>query len=328
MRNAKSCRGIRLLRQSWCGIASGPAFPLKQRLLPPAVLGSIPTGGCCNSHARSGSKPLWLVADPPSKTILRTPSYLRALADIHQRGGHWVISLDDHLRAGLLSTEPSALETFKALIQGVTFFESHASWNAFAPAAVVGVISDFEGSNEFLATETLNLLARRNLPFRIILKSSAAAASFASLHALIYMDEQPPAPALRDEMAAFARNGGLLLVGDKWDTAGSKPAAATHPRFKVWSIGKGSIAVSKSDSPDPYELANDCHNLMGRAHDIVRFFNISAMTSAYTIGRSRALLQIVNYGMRVPNDLVTVWFREPYCAASSMVHRILKNLYR
>ncbi len=54
---------------------------------------------------------------------------------------------------------------------------------------------------------------------------------------------------------------------------------------------------------------------MGREYDVIRFFNISAMTSAYTLGRSRALLHIVNYGMRVPGDLVTVWFREPYRTA-------------
>ncbi len=64
------------------------------------------------ARARCGAKPLWLLADPPAKTILRTPSYLRALADIHQRGGHWVISLDDQLRAGLLSGNSAARETF------------------------------------------------------------------------------------------------------------------------------------------------------------------------------------------------------------------------
>ncbi len=110
---------------------------------------------------------------------------------------------------------------------------------------MVGVVSDFDGPNEFLATETLNLLARRNLPYRIILKQTAEAASFASLHALVYVDEQPPAPALHGKMVAFARDGGFLLVGNKWDAAGSTPTPSTHPRFSLRSLGKGRLAVSE-----------------------------------------------------------------------------------
>ncbi len=267
------------------------------------------------ARARSRSANCWLLAAPPAGTIVRTEAYLRALADIHQAGGNWVISLDDSLRVGLARRDAAALETFRAIGAARTFFQKHAHWNSLSPVGVVGVISDFAGDNEFLSTEILNLLARRNIPFRIILKEHASAAPIDTFKALIFMDEQPAPPALRTRLLAFASGGGLLMTGQKWDRAGSEPSSYEYPRFEIRRAGKGRIAIAAGDSPDPYEVAGDCRILLSRVHDIVRYFNISAMTTVYTVSGGRALLQIVNYSQRVPGDLVTVWFRELYRSA-------------
>jgi hypothetical protein len=64
-------------------------------------------------------------------------------------------------------------------------------------------------------------------------------------------------------------------------------------------------------------IARDVHVLMGRVHDLVRFFNISAFMGQYTAapGGSPALLQITNYANRGASDLATVWFSAKYRSA-------------
>ena len=65
-------------------------------------------------------------------------------------------------------------------------------------------------------TETLNLMARRSLPFRIIEKSKAVESPLTGLKALICVDEALPAPALRKKLMTFAEQGGALLVSQSW----------------------------------------------------------------------------------------------------------------
>jgi hypothetical protein len=263
------------------------------------------------------SKTCWLLFEPPgSPNVILADAYRRAIADAASFDGRWVVALDDALRAGLAQKEPSAMETWKAIAGTLDFFARHSQWEANSPVGQVGVISDFSGPNETIGTETLNLMVRRNVPFRIIEKSKLAAAPLTGYKALISVDEAMPDPAARKKVIDFVQQGGALLASQAWKGAGGTPTGAAHPRLDLRKLGKGKLAVCKDASPDPYMVARDIHVLLSRANDMSRFFNLSAFLSAHTAapGGESALLQINNFSgaSRFSVSQVTVWFPQQY----------------
>ena len=91
------------------------------------------------------------------------------------------------------------------------FFVAHKQWSTYRPISVVGIVSDFHGGNEFLATETLNLIARRQVQFRVIEKSALAANSLTGLKMVIYADQEPPTRLRGSSSFAGASNGSTTM---------------------------------------------------------------------------------------------------------------------
>jgi hypothetical protein len=272
------------------------------------------------AKAYAPSKTTWLLFDPPGgPNVVLADAYRRAIADSGSCSGRWVLSLDDALRASLAQKEQSAMETWKSITGALAFFARHSQWEANSPVGLVGVISDFAGANETIGTETLNLMVRSNVPFRIIRKSKLATAPLTGFKALISVDDTMPEPAARKRLLDFAQQGGALLVSQSWKEQGGTPTGTPHPRLDLRKLGKGRFAVCKDESPDPYMVARDVHVLLSRANDLSRFFNLSAFLSAHTAapGGASALLQITNFAnsSRYSVSQVTVWFPQQYRAA-------------
>ncbi len=191
------------------------------------------------ARARAPQKSIWVLADPPKDAInLRPQSYTLAVADAAAHGARWVVSMP----AGF-----TADRNWKAVIDAVRFFEKHKHWRDYKPLARLGVLSDFAGDSEFLSFEILNLTSRRHQPFRILEKSNVG--DLAGLSAIIYADQAQPAAELAKRLTTFVEAGGLLVLQPKAATA-FKPGAenaATHPNFRVRTLGKGRIAIAKED---------------------------------------------------------------------------------
>jgi hypothetical protein len=238
---------------------------------------------------------IWVDATP-KEPRLSTGAYVVAVADAAAYGGRWIISLNSQLAAGIAAQNPAALETWKSVIRASDFFAGRKDWSDYVPEAVVGVVSDFSGANKFLSGELLNLLARTNAQYKIIPKTTVAAAAFHGLKALIYVDAEPPARDLQQQILAFVGEGGLLITGPKW---GQVPGTAAqfddHPRFSSRLLGKGRVAVGKSNLNDPFILANDSAVLISHRYDLLRFWNGGTMASHFTTSRdrSRGVLQML-----------------------------------
>ncbi len=240
---------------------------------------------------------IWVSADPGMERLF-SQSYLVAVADAAAHGGRWIISLDTPLAAGLLEHKPESLDTWKKLTGAAAFFAEQKGWSEYQPEAVLGVISDFSGSNEFLSHEILNLVARTNQQYAIIPKSGISPSSFTGLRALLYTDDQQPEPDLRRRIIAFVEAGGMLITGPNWGQVPGTPAQGfDHPRFVLRTLGKGRLAVASTAFEDPYLLANDSVVLISHRHELLRFWNGGAVGSYFTMGRDRArgVVQMVFY---------------------------------
>ena len=259
-------------------------------------------------------KNVWFVIEPPKPaTVGNANPYLVAIADAQMCGARWVVSLDARLSDGLASGNAPSQAAWRRIANGLGFFERHKEWRAYLPSGVLAVVSDFEGDNEFLAGEALNLLGRRHLPYRILPKADSH--PLEGFRAVLYPDRHPPDAGLRDRILGFVRAGGLLIGPPALRAlaAGGKPADSASPRFLVSILGKGRIAVAKEEASDPWVLAADTHLLLSRRNDPFRIWNSGAIGTDYRYSRDnrRAVLQIVNYSGG-PASFLSIRFERSY----------------
>ena len=265
------------------------------------------------------AKPIWVFADPPAgEGTAPAESYVRAAADTAVSGGRWVVSLHDELAAALARGDGQALSTWKRITGTLSFFEKHREWLSYQPAGLLAVLSDFSGPNQFLSTETVNLLSRRHLPFRLVDKSNPAPAAVEGLKAILYTDQDPPPPSLRKTLDAWVEAGGLLIspIAGAGLASGLQPSGQAYARFRFCTLGKGHVAAGREDVTDPFVLATDAHTLLSRTNDLVRAFN-AGTTNSFCLtspdGR-RSVVHIVNY-VRQPAKDISLLVRAPYGSA-------------
>ncbi len=263
-------------------------------------------------------RPVWIAAEPPEATVASPESCALAVADAAVYGGRWIVTLDAGLARGLAAETSADMATWKRIAAALSFFERRRQWQSYEPQAVLGVLSDFSGKNEFLSTEVLNLIPRRHLPLRIIDKTRARAGSFEGLKAIVYPDQDPPDTPLGQALAAFTASGGIVIspIPAAGLAPGSPPARESHPRFVEYASGKGRIAVARKEISDPYVIAADAHTLLSRANDLLRLWNGGPTNSFYTAspdGRS-ALIQILSY-IRRPVSHISLSVQGPWRAA-------------
>ena len=252
--------------------------------------------------ARRPGVNIWVDAPPKAARVSAT-SYRTAIADAAAHGGRWVISLDAQLAAGIADRKPDALAIWKEIAGAAGFFSMRKQWPTYLPEAVVGVVSDFAGDNEFMGQELLNLIGRTNQQYAVLIKTKLPASTFSGLRALIYADAQPPAAELRKQILDFVSAGGLLITGPKWGTPPGMPAKDEHPRYAARTLGKGRLAVAKADPDDPYVLANDSTLLISHRYELLRFWNGGAFGSYLTVApdRKRAVAHLLFYADRGPD---------------------------
>ena len=176
-------------------------------------------------------------------------------------------------------------------------------WPAYLPEAVVGVVSDFAGDNEFMGQELLNLIGRTNQQYAILLKTKLPATPFRGLRAVIYADAQPPAAELRKQILDFVSAGRPAdhrsEVGRPARRAGQGRTSPVRHRGRS---AKAAWPFAKTDPDDPYVLANDSALLISHRYELLRFWNGGAVGSYLTVApdRKRAVAHMLFYADRGP----------------------------
>jgi hypothetical protein len=230
-------------------------------------------------------RPVWISYQPDSGS---PADYARFAADAAVAGGRWVAALDDRLRAGLLSRDTAATAVWQRLTACVRFAEGHAEWRAFVPYGNLGVIVDTASPDPEMADEYLKLVARRQVPYRPIVRAKLSRASLAGFRAVLATALSPPSAAERSVLRAFAEDGGVVIGGPAW---GDAPKGQP---FTEVPLGKGRV-VTYPD-PDPESVARDMKELSLEEAGMVAFNVPSVITYASRSGDGRRLLiQLLNY---------------------------------
>ena len=182
------------------------------------------------------------------------------------------------------------------------------------------MISDFNGPDFEMSGEVLNLMARRDLLFRVIWKTPAAAQPFTGLK-LCFTRMRPPRTRTAPQNHRLRGTGRLA---DHWARVGlagqAGPTRFPQPNSTSACWAKGRLAVARQALTDPYQVAAETQLLLSHRYDLVKIYNAPSSggtrLTAPAEGR-KALLQCVSYadGGRGGGGLRTIWIREQFAKA-------------
>jgi hypothetical protein len=245
-------------------------------------------------------RPVWL-GHLPATT--QPEDYTRAVADAAIAGGKWMVVPDDSLRAGLFERRPAALAVWRRITGYLAFYRQHSDWLDFVPFGPLGIVVDKSSATPDISDEYLNLIARRQVPYRVIGRDRLEPAAIAGLSAVLAVDLAPPAAPERTLLRSFAEGGGLLVAGRAW-AAGNVPKGKA---FTEMAIGKGRMIVYEDELPDPEAVSKDVLELVGKNHLGVRVFNMPSVLTyvAADPAGKRLLVQMLNYS-NYPAESMTV----------------------
>lgn len=253
------------------------------------------------AHARAPEKSIWLVSRPPAgrQNVVGESAYQLAIADAAAGVARWVVSLDEQLAQELAAGSEGAIGCWRKLVAALRFFEQRPSPAAGKSRATAAIISTFSGASEFLATEVLNLAARRHLLCSVMLASDALAADLKPLKAILAVDEEAPAEALGGKLKAFVEAGGVLIA-PAWAAKlapGGERLTAPIPGYDVRQAGRGRIAVPTAPWSDPYQVAADAQILISHREDPLVLFNGGSLLAWYAAlpGGAEDMVELVRY---------------------------------
>ena len=250
---------------------------------------------------------VWLGHRPPPGALPGV--HLKSVADGAAAGGQWIAALEGGLRAGLLRKDAAALRDWRKITGLMKFFAAHNEWRGWTPFATVGIILDTGGPHLDNTEEFLNLVARRQIPYRVIDRAQLTAQSLEGLRAVLAFDLAPPSDQESKLMLAFASKGGLVMGGPAW---GGAPKEHT---YTVVSVQDGELAVFKDEAPDPQSVARDLNDLLTSDDFGVNVFNAPSVLTYVTSGPSGGMLiQMVNFA-DVPADSISIWVNGKFQAA-------------
>lgn len=250
-------------------------------------------------------RPIWINQQPNPGLL---GDYVRCVADAAVAGGRWIVAPDDDLRSRLFRREAGALGTWRDIATHLKFAEDHAGWRSFLPYGNVGIIVDAASQDPDVSNEYLNLVARRQVPYRLIARSALSQELLASFQAVLAPDLAAPTGTERLLLSDFADKGGLVVAGPWW---GNVPTAEPFAEIR---IGKGRAVVYKDNPPEPEAVSKDLVELLEPDVLGLSVFNVPSVISYVSTREKQALIQVLNYAT-LPSNRVTIRFNGNFNAA-------------
>ncbi len=221
-----------------------------------------------------------------------TENYLLAVAEAGALHSDLILNLHPSLEKALVSGSDQGWAVWERVAKYVEFYLGEGERPVAFPANV-GVVTD----NYDASYETTNLMARHNIPFRVLPPSQLTAQGLQGLD-LIVVFAQPDEAAIR-QVARFVNSGGVaILVSLRGPFPGqSSGARRVSGDSVIYPMGKGKVIELTKGVADPGKFSEDVRRLLGKEKLPISLWNASTIIAIpYKLpGTSTATVELVNY---------------------------------
>jgi protein-tyrosine-phosphatase len=235
----------------------------------------------------------WDLSDPLMKEQGPHPEdYALAIAEAGALHADLVLEIHGKQEKGLAEGDKNVLADWELVRRTLAFYQRNDTTTA-EPAARVAVLTDDYDSSY----ETLNLMARHNIPYRVLHSSEVTAQDLAAFDVVIAFAEL--SKELSEGLSTFANSGGVaVLVNLKgpylWESSAD---AKTNGPSVTYTIGKGRIIALAEPVADPETFVQDVRRLMVKDRIPVSLWNsLTTLVVAYPQKQSGdVIVELVNY---------------------------------
>jgi len=246
---------------------------------------------------QSGKAPLytfsWDVSDPLVKEYGPSAAdYSLAIAEAGAFHADLILEMHERQQRGLLAGEKEMLADWEQVKRTIEFYERGKHGEEEATVSV-GVLTD----NYELSYEALNLMARHNIPYRVLHSGEIPAPDLAGFDVVI--EFAAPGKDLTEALRAFAERGGVAVLVNlpgayPWEVPS---AAKTSGHSVSYTVGKGRVIELGEAVTDPETFAQDIRRLMVRQHIPVSLWNSLTTLVAEYAGEKpgEMIVEVINY---------------------------------
>lgn len=234
----------------------------------------------------------WGSSSGQQEPALTADDYSLAVAEAGAFHADLVLELDDHLEENLSKRDPQA-RTLWNRVRTYAEFYSHVPKRAMKTAANVAiVVDDLDPSDE-----VMNLLARHNIPFKVLHPGDLASAGLKTFDVVVVFAK--PDKAATERIRELANSGMTCVLVD---AHGAYNWQDGHPvrlneHAVSYSAGKGKVLELSEPVTDPETFAQDIRRLLGTQNALISLWNgLTTIAVPYNEhGGGVTELELINY---------------------------------
>jgi hypothetical protein len=232
----------------------------------------------------------WDDSDPILKEHGPTlADYSLAIAEAGAFHADLVLDLYERQQKDLASADKQALAGWESVKRVIAFYEKDSA--AKEPCTVAVLTDDYDASYE-----AINLMARHNIPFRVLRSSAVKKEDLVDLHVVVAFAALNKD--LVETIRAFADQGGIAVLVNlpgayPWDSDTAKKS----DHCLTYTLGKGRVIELGERVADPETFAQDIRRLMPNDQVPVSLWNsLTTLVAEYSSEKSGVTtVELVNY---------------------------------
>jgi SAM-dependent methyltransferase len=223
---------------------------------------------------------------------LTAADYSLAVAEAGAFDADLVLALDERLQKALSEHDPEAWRLWNEVRSYTKFYSDTSAQRLEAAANVAVVVEDLDTNDE-----TMNLLARHNIPFRVLLPEDSKLWDSETFDVVVVLAK--PDKGTCEKIADLAAHGKTVVLVD---AHGSYPwqgrdALRLNEHTVSYALGNGKVLELSEPVTDPEMFAQDIRRLLGKENVLLSLWNgLTTIAVPYSEpGGTVKVLEFVNY---------------------------------
>jgi|GEM_PF-664327 len=235
----------------------------------------------------------WQLPDVLQKQLgPNTDSYLLAIAESGALHSDLLLNLHPSLQKQLISGNADGWATWKRIEKYVEFYAKEGARPVALQACVGVVTNDYDASYE-----TMNLMARHNVPFRVLPPGTITSQNLQGLDLLVVFAQ--PDQAAIPQLAKFVDAGGIIIMVSLHNPFPGQTSSGKKLNSDSisYTMGIGKVIELTDGITDPGAFTRDIRRLLGTQNISLSLWNAATtIATPYMMpDASTATVELVNY---------------------------------